>query len=127
MIKTSKLERFINNHHFQQIMLFCLFGYVLFKESNRYIGDIFQSCIVVGSLLAIYVYRKYFFQDKIFLSLIASIIVSILSWTNSIVSDPSLAKSSPNIGFLGNLFFFIMIAYWLKADLKNTRTFYFYF
>ncbi|MFA1560891.1 O-antigen ligase family protein [Aliivibrio fischeri] len=127
MIKTSKLERFINNHHFQQIMLFCLFGYVLFKESNRYIGDIFQSCIVVGSLLAIYVYRKYFFQDKIFLSLIASIIVSILSWTNSIVSDPSLAKSSPNIGFLGNLFFFIMIAYWLKADLKNTRTFLFLF
>lgn len=127
MIKVSKLERFINNNHFQQIMLFCLFGYVLFKESNRYIGDIFQSCIVVGSLLAIYVYRKYFFQDKIFLSLIASIIVSILSWTNSIVSDPSLAKSSPNIGFLGNLFFFIMIAYWLKADLKNIRTFLFLF
>ena len=127
MIKRSILKKLIANNHFQITMLFCLFGYVLFKESNRYIGDIFQSIAVIGSILAFWVNKEYFIRDKLFISLIISIFISIFSWVNSVYNEPSLAKNSPNIGVLANLFFFIMIAYWLKGKLGNIRVFLFLF
>ncbi len=61
-------------------------------------------------------------KDKAFICLFLSILLTCLSWINSTFQIPHLAKDSPNIGILADLFFFIFIAYWLKGNIKKVRT-----
>ncbi|MUL16654.1 O-antigen ligase family protein [Aliivibrio fischeri] len=111
----SKLSPMINSKNFSNLMLICLLGYAILKYASRTYGDIFQSFLVFGSILAIYVERKKIFKDKMLISLFLALIIQVLSWVNATIQIPQLAQAIPEFGQLGNLFFFIFIAYWLKA------------
>lgn len=115
----SKLSSIINSKSFSNFMLLCLTGYAVLKYASRSYGDVFQSFLVFGSLLAIYVERKYIFKDKMLICLLLAVMIQILSWVNAIVQIPQLAQPTPNLGSLGNLFFFIFIAYWLKGKKQS--------
>ncbi|MCE7577963.1 O-antigen ligase family protein [Aliivibrio fischeri] len=121
----SKLSPMINSKNFSNLMLICLLGYAILKYASRTYGDIFQSFLVFGSILAIYVERKKIFKDKMLISLFLALVIQVLSWINATIQIPQLAQSTPEFGQLGNLFFFIFIAYWLKA--KTTSVYLLWF
>ncbi len=99
-------------------MFFCLVGYALLKSASRVYGDVFQTTFVVGTVIAIYLERRDIFKDKMLLCLLWTLILQLLSWINATIQLPQLAQPSPDFGNLANLFFFILIAYWLKGNIK---------
>ncbi|MUK92285.1 hypothetical protein GNP80_07515 [Aliivibrio fischeri] len=118
----SKITHLIEDKMFETFMFINILGYALFKISYRPLGDIFQSFIVLGFLLFLFCNFKKAIKDKAFICLFLSILLTCLSWINSTFQIPHLAKDSPNIGILADLFFFIFIAYWLKGSIKKVRT-----
>ncbi len=118
----SKITHLIEHKMFETFMFINTLGYALFKISYRPLGDIFQSFIVLGFLLFLFCNFKKAIKDKAFICLFLSILLTCLSWINSTFQIPHLAKDSPNIGILADLFFFIFIAYWLKGSIKKVRT-----
>ncbi|WP_161940258.1 O-antigen ligase family protein [Aliivibrio fischeri] len=118
----SKITHLIEHKMFEKFMFINILGYALFKISYRPLGDIFQSFIVLGFLLFLFCNFKKAIKDKAFICLFLSILLTCLSWINSTFQIPHLAKDSPNIGILADLFFFIFIAYWLKGNIKKVRT-----
>ncbi|MUK65352.1 O-antigen polymerase [Aliivibrio fischeri] len=118
----SKITHLIEHKMFETFMFINILGYALFKISYRPLGDIFQSFIVLGFLLFLFCDFKKAIKDKAVICLFLSILLTCLSWINSTFQIPHLAKDSPNIGILADLFFFIFIAYWLKGSINKVRT-----
>ncbi|MCD9466166.1 O-antigen ligase family protein [Photobacterium iliopiscarium] len=116
-------NKIIDSKKFDCIMFFCACCYPLFKYSYREIGDIFQTILIVGSLFHIYKYRNYFIKDKMVKCLFISILLTITAWIASLYYIPDLARSTPKISVLAKLFFFIIIAYWLKGSIKRVHIF----
>ncbi len=100
-----------------KIMLICVMGYALFKYADRAIGDIFLGILLVGTLVVIAKEKNYFLKDKIFLLFLFALITQVASWLyGKFISPHEVSKLS--ISPLGNLFYFICVAYWLKARPK---------
>ncbi|KDM90653.1 O-antigen ligase family protein [Photobacterium galatheae] len=115
----ARLKQLLDSKGFCLAMLCCVIGYILFKRSYRDVGDIFQSIFMLASICALYVERKQFWKDKMLWALLFAVVVQVLSWVNSRVDIPELANSTPHIGALADLFFFIFMAYWLKGSINN--------
>lgn len=113
----------IDSRNFELSMFFCACCYPLFKYSYRELGDIFQTILILGSLLHIYKYRGFFIKDKMVICLLISIILTISSWLASKYYIPELAKETPKLSVLSKLFFFIIIAYWLKGIINRVYIF----
>ncbi|MBD1576853.1 O-antigen ligase family protein [Vibrio sp. S11_S32] len=116
-------DKIIDSKQFDYIMFFCACCYPLLKYSYREIGDIFQTILIIGSLFHIYKYRNYFIKDKMVKCLFISILLTITAWVASLYYIPDLARSMPKISVLSKLFFFIIIAYWLKGSTKRVHAF----
>ncbi|HIH0901152.1 TPA: O-antigen ligase family protein [Vibrio cholerae] len=108
---------------FSSIMLICCMGYAVFKASYRELGDIFQTILFIGTLCALYVDRKNIIKDKIFVLLLISLTIPILSWINSLLYAQELATAKPKIAAIANFYFFFFIAYWLKGSIKHCHLF----
>ena len=108
---------------FSTTMLLCCLGYALFKAAYREIGDIFQTILFIGTLFALYAERRKIIQNKVFILLIISVLIPILSWINALNHAPELASEAPQIGAMVNFYFFFFIAYWLKGSVADCKWF----
>jgi O-antigen ligase len=115
----SKLSSIIHSKGFSWFMLTSLFGYAIFKYASRTYGDVFQTFLVAGSFLALYLERKIIFKDKMLICLFLALVIQVLSWINATIYIPQLAQARPNFSYLGNMFFFIFIAYWLRGQIRS--------
>lgn len=113
----------IDGKNFDSVMFFCACCYPLFKYSYREVGDIFQTILIIGSLFHIYKYKYFFIKDKMVTCLFVSIILTISAWLASTFYIPNLAKETPNLSILSKLFLFIIIAYWLKSNMRRIYIF----
>jgi O-antigen ligase len=100
-------------------MFACVLGFVLFKRFYRDLGDVFFSFVVIGTLLSAYYNTRTVRKDPIVIAFFISLIVPMLSWANSKLQIPELAKASPSPFFFYNFFFFWFIAYWTQG--RNKR------
>ncbi|TVU75403.1 O-antigen ligase family protein [Vibrio tasmaniensis] len=113
MIKFKHLQK--NENYFSLLILLSIFGYFMFKTSYRYVGDFFQTIIYLGTLFALYSQRVNILKLRVVQLFIASIIIQIISWYNLHKLDPEYINEL-SLTWLGYLFIFIAIAYWLKGD-----------
>tara|TARA_R100001460_G_scaffold33419_4_gene65403 strand:- start:743 stop:2068 length:1326 start_codon:yes stop_codon:yes gene_type:complete len=113
---TSRLERNINSKTFSIIMFTCIVGFVLFKRFHRDLGDVLFFVAFLGTAFSIYFNFKSIKKDPIFIAFFVSLIIPVLSWLNSIVFIPELAKDTPDPFLLYKFFVFWFIAYWTKGD-----------
>ncbi len=121
--KTNKLQKTIESDWFNFLMLLCCFGFALFKLSYRDVGDVFQTILLMGSLLALYTKKDILSKNVFFILLVTATAIPIVSWLNSIIEIPLLADKSPTIGAISNFYFFIFIAYWLNGSNRNVLLF----
>jgi O-antigen ligase len=74
---------------------------------------------VIGTLLSVYYNARTVRKDPVFIAFFVSLIVPILSWANSRLQIPELAKALPSPFFFYSFFFYWFIAYWTQG--KNER------
>ncbi len=100
-------------------MFACVLGFVLFKRFYRDLGDVFLFFLVLGTLLSAYYSARPTRKDPVVIAFFISLIIPVLSWANSRLQIPELAKASPSPFFFYDFFFFWFIAYWTQG--KNER------
>ncbi|MGO1296227.1 MAG: O-antigen ligase family protein [Vibrio sp.] len=98
------------------IMLFAVFGYVSCAIAFEHIADAFRAIFILGSVGILYVHRSRIYRDPIIITLGLALIVSLLSWCNSLFYISDSARSIPELDKLARLFLFVFIAYWLKGE-----------
>src|SRR5690554_3336807 len=77
-------------------MFACVLGFVLFKRFYRDLGDVFLFFLVLGTLLSAYYSARPTRKDPVVIAFFISLIVPVLSWANSRLQIPELAKASPS-------------------------------
>ncbi|PIE48310.1 MAG: hypothetical protein CSA42_00040 [Gammaproteobacteria bacterium] len=113
----TSITKFFTPARIDKIMLICVMGYALFKLADRATGDVFLGFLLIGTLVIIAKEKSYFLRDKIFLLFLFALVTQVASWLyGRFVSPYEVTKLS--ITPLGNLFYFICVAYWLKARPK---------
>jgi O-antigen ligase len=113
------MESAVKGRGFSLAMFTCVLGFVLFKRFYRDLGDLFFSFVVIGTLLSVYYNARTVRKDPVFIAFFVSLIVPILSWANSRLQIPELAKALPSPFFFYSFFFYWFIAYWTQG--KNER------
>lgn len=114
----SKINGLVKNKYYSLSMLFCCLIFALTKISYTYISDLFQTILFLGTLLALYIERNKIIKDRVFIIIILSLFIPILSWINSKVFIPEHSLSSPKISAIINFYFFFFIAFWLDGNKK---------
>lgn len=115
----KNIESAVNGRSFSLAMFVCVLGFVLFKRFYRDLGDVFFFFAVIGTLLSVYYSARPVRKDPIVIAFFISLVIPVLSWANSKLQIPELAKASPSPFFFYNFFFFWFIAYWTQG--KNER------
>ncbi|HGF7514242.1 TPA: O-antigen ligase family protein [Vibrio cholerae] len=115
----SKIGRLVESKHYISLMLLCCMIFALTKLSYRYIADVFQTILFIGTLLALYIERNRIKEDKAFIIIILSLFIPILSWINSKLFIPEHSLSTPKISAFINFYFFFFIAFWLNGNKKH--------
>ena len=110
-----------NKEYFSLMMLFSIIGYFMFKTSYRYAGDVFQTIIYLGTLVALYINRINIIRFRVIQLFIASLIIQIMSWYSLYLLDPEYTNAL-SLSWLGYFFIFFVIAYWLKGDANKINT-----
>lgn len=113
MIKLKCLQE--KENIFSLVMLSCIMGYFIFKTSYRYVGDIFQTIIYLGTLFALYIHRVNLINLRVIQLFVASLIIQTISWYSLSLLDPKYINVL-SLTWLGYFFVFFVIAYWLKGD-----------
>lgn len=116
---TSRIEAIINGRTFSLAMIACVVGFVFFKRFYRDLGDVFIFLVVLGTLFSVYYNFRSIRKDPIFIAFFISIIIPVISWANSKIQIPELAKDLPSPFLFYDFFFFWFISYWTQG--KNKR------
>ncbi|MFC3024231.1 O-antigen ligase family protein [Vibrio zhugei] len=103
---------------YRAIMLFAIFGYVSCAIAFEHLSDAFRAIFILGSVGILYVHRSRIYRDPVIITLALALIVSVLSWCNSLFYIPDSARAIPELDKLARLFLFVFIAYWLKGEKK---------
>lgn len=111
-------ENMFKKEQYRSIMLLAIFGFVLFSIPFSNISNIFRVILLIGSLGIFFYHRDSIYKDPMIIFLGLAIVSSVISWGNSFINIPSMAKSAPEIDKLARLFIFIPIAYWIRGDRK---------
>ncbi|EKO3652962.1 O-antigen ligase family protein [bacterium 19MO02SH05] len=114
----SKIGRLVKSKNYISLMLLCCMTFALTKLSYRYVSDIFQTILFIGTLLAFYIERHRVIKDKAFIIILASIFIPILSWINSKIFMPEHSLAIPKVSAIINFYFFFFIAFWLSGNKK---------
>ncbi|OBT24265.1 hypothetical protein A9262_19855 [Vibrio splendidus] len=107
-----------NNNLFSLIMLISILGYFMFKTSYRYLGDVFQALLYLGTLGALYLHKVNIFKCRIVQLFLLSIFLQTISWYNLHLLDPTYPNEL-SLTWLGYLFIFFTVALWLKGNQKK--------
>ena len=103
-----------NNNLFSLIMLISILGYFMFKTSYRYLGDVFQTLLYLGTLGTLYLHKLSILKCRVIQLFLLSIILQIISWYNLHQLDPTYPNKL-SLTWLGYLFIFFSISIWLKG------------
>lgn len=87
----------------------------MFKTSYRYLGDVFQTLLYLGTLGALYLHKVNILKCRVVQLFLFSIILQIIGWYNLQRLEPSYPNEL-SFTWLGYLFIFFTIALWLKGD-----------
>lgn len=117
---TSRIEAIINGRTFSLAMIACVVGFVFFKRFYRDLGDVFIFLVVLGTLFSVYYNFRSIRKDPIFIAFFISIIIPVISWANSKIQIPELAKDLPS-PFLFYDFFFLLVYFILDSGKKQTN------
>ncbi len=118
-----KIKSFFLSNQYDSLMFSICIAYSLTAIPLLEINELFKNIIILGSIpILIFKLMQTDTRDSnnIFWLFIASFIVQILSWLNSLDAIPEYAKSHPEIKHLSSLFLFIFIAFWINNDKKRT-------
>ncbi|WP_158074970.1 O-antigen ligase family protein [Salinivibrio sp. PR919] len=115
-MKLWNIQSVADSKSFVTLMILCCLGYAVFKTSYRWIGDIFQSIVILGVLFSLYYDRGSKTKEPLFFLMLISAIVPVLSWINALFKYPDIVDSSPDFGAIVNFYFFLFITYWIKRD-----------
>ncbi len=115
----TTIESAVKGRTFSLVMFTCVLGFVVFKRLYRDLGDVFIFIAVLGTFASAYYNFRPVKKDPVVIAFFLSLIVPVLSWLNSKIHIPDLAKDSPSPFFFYDFFFFWFIAYWTNG--KNTR------
>jgi O-antigen ligase len=113
-------HQIIENKYYQLVMLYSIYAYAVTLILLNDISDIFRAIFFIGSLPALWVYRKQFIKDPMFRLLLAVLATQIASWLNSLYHIPDFANSVPKLDRLAKLFTFLLMAFWLKGNIRNS-------
>ncbi|MGL6004622.1 O-antigen ligase family protein [Aeromonas sobria] len=117
---TKFLRHYLESENCSSLMFLSVVLYVFFKDSVQLIGDIFQTIMIIGGLLAIYLYKDFFLRNIVFLLLVIGALVQTASWFMSTITIPELAQTYPNVKPFSYLLVFLVIAFWLKGSVKRS-------
>ncbi|WP_138441887.1 O-antigen ligase family protein [Marinobacter alexandrii] len=112
---TNNIKSVVGGRTFSLVMFSCVLGFVLFKRLYRDLGDIFLFFFVLGTIVSVYYNFRWVKKDPVFIAFFLSLTVPVLSWLNSKIQIPELAKDSPSPFFFYDFFFFWFIAYWTNG------------
>ena len=113
-------HQIIENKYYQLVMLYSIFAYAATLILFNSVSDTFRAIILMGSLPALWVYRRQFIKDPMFRLLLAVVVIQIASWVNSLGHIPEFANTVPKLDRLGKLFTFLLMAFWLKGNIRNS-------
>ena len=111
----TTIESVVRGRTFSLVMFACVLGFVLFKRFYRDLGDVFIAVAVLGTIASAYYNFRLVRKDPIFIAFFVSLLVPVISWVNSKVQIPDLAKDSPAPFLFYDFFFFWFIAYWTQG------------
>jgi len=121
MITTNrnKIEAFVNSQRYSLFMFVGCILYTLTALPRLDISDLLKNLIIFGSLPFIYLNFKTF-DKKIFWLILFAITIQLVSWVNSLISIPELAKNRPDLKPLTTIFMFVLFSIWIN-NIKNRR------
>lgn len=102
-------------------MLISILGYFMFKTSYRYLGDVFQALLYLGTLGALYLHKVNILKCRVVQIFLLSIFLQTISWYNLHRLDPNYPNEL-SLTWLGYLFIFFTVALWLKGNQKKINT-----
>lgn len=118
----TRIESAVKGRTFSLVMFACVLGFVLFKRFYRDLGDIFIAIAVLGTFASAYYNFRSIKKDPIFIAFFLSLLIPVMSWINSKVQIPELAKQSPAPFLFYDFFFFWFIAYWTQGKTVRIAT-----
>lgn len=107
-----------NRDLFSLIMLISILGYFMFKTSYRYLGDVFQTLLYLGTIGALYLNKVNILKCRVVQIFFLSIFLQTISWYNLHRLDPTYPNEL-SLTWLGYLFIFFTVALWLKGSQKK--------
>ncbi|MDP2573103.1 O-antigen ligase family protein [Vibrio penaeicida] len=114
----SRITRVLNSEKFILLMVFSACIYAAFKDSWRLLADIFQTFLLLSSLITLVIHWPFFKREKLLWLLPIALIVQLSSWLYSLHFYPEIATDSPQLGRFLEFFVFFFIAFWLRSNEK---------
>ncbi|EGU56721.1 O-antigen polymerase [Vibrio nigripulchritudo ATCC 27043] len=118
----DKVAKILDSEKFILLMVFSACIYATFKDSWRLFADIFQTFLLLVSLVTLIVHWSFFKKEKLLWLLPVALIAQLSSWLYSLHFYPELATDSPQVGRLLEFFVFFFIAFWLRGNKKYIWT-----
>lgn len=114
----DKVAKILDSERSILLMVFSACIYATFKDSWRLFADIFQTFLLLVSLVTLIVHWSFFKKEKLLWLLPVALIAQLSSWLYSLHFYPELATESPQVGRLLEFFVFFFIAFWLRGNEK---------
>jgi O-antigen ligase len=113
VIKTNNMDAFVNSQRYSLFMFVVCILYTLTALPRLDISDLLKNIIIFGSLPYLYLNYKHL-NKKVFWLILLAISIQIISWVNSLINIPDIAKSRPNLNPLTSIFLFILVSIWIS-------------
>lgn len=115
VINKSKMDSFVNSQRYSLFMFAVCILYTLTALPRLGISDLLKNMIIFGSLPYLY-FNFNSFDKKIFWLILFAMLIQVISWVNSAVSIPEIAKSRPNLNPLSSIFLFVLVSIWINKE-----------
>ena len=101
-------------------MFCCCILYCFTAMPKFEISSLFKNLIIFGSIPLVYFSLKdKNYDKKIIWLFLASFVIQIVSWVNSLIVIPEYARSAPDVKVLSSLFLFVFISFWIGSSKKK--------
>ncbi|KHD23457.1 hypothetical protein NM09_18475 [Vibrio caribbeanicus] len=114
-MKKSNIDSFVNSQRYSLFMFTVCICYTLTALPRLDISELLKNILIFGSLPYLYFNFKSF-DKKIFWLILFAISIQIISWVNSIIFIPEIAKSRPNLNPLSSIFLFALVSIWINKE-----------
>ena len=100
------------------MLIVCLL-YATCTNLIPFLGRAAEVILLLSFILILKRTNYKFINDRLFLTLLASVLITIITWVNIKITYPELSSSTPDIRYFSRLLLFIPIGYWLQGKEKN--------